>query len=219
MSILVQRLNKHFVAMAALGAAAAVTGTQAHAAIVSSGPISINIPSTTAGVYLNVVTGVSSVSPGSVPGWDINPWSSSTLNIYANNAASPGDGIIGGHAGGTSTSLTDNLPVGTLIDAASPNYGRTNLLETTGPTAFVLSSTSNLIGFRFTNEANGNAIHFGWARISIGATLGGQPRAIVEYAYEDQAGVGIEAGVVPAPTAGMGLLTLGGLGLLGRRRK
>jgi hypothetical protein len=70
--------------------------------------------------------------------------------------------------------------------------------ETTGSTVFALNSSQNIIGIRFQNEANGNAIHYGWVRLSFGSTLAAQPRTIVEYAYESQAGVGIAAGVIPA---------------------
>src|SRR5690349_5352518 len=85
------RLDRHFTAMSALAAAAAVGGAirTTEAGIVYSGPVNINIPSTTAGVYLNVVTGVFNVAPASAPGWDLNPWSSSSLFVYANNAANP----------------------------------------------------------------------------------------------------------------------------------
>ena len=45
------------------------------------------------------------------------------------------------------------------------------------------------------------------------------PGTLVDFAYEET-GAGILAGnSVPAPTAGMAVLALGGMGLLGRRRK
>ncbi|MBU6412389.1 MAG: PEP-CTERM sorting domain-containing protein [Planctomycetes bacterium] len=55
-------------------------------------------------------------------------------------------------------------------------------------------------------------------KIAVGSTLAAQPRAIIEYAYESEAGVGIMAGVVPAPSTAA-LLALGAAGMAGRRRK
>jgi hypothetical protein len=213
----IQNRLDRIVALSAVAATGATVGfTQnAEAAIVSSGIVNLNVPSTTSGIYLNVVTGVFATTPGGASGWDLNPWSSSGLSIWANNAASPQDGVVSG--GGSSATLVDNLALGTLVDGSSV-YARTGGVETTGSTAFALNSSGNYIGFRFTNEANGNSIHFGWARFSIAGTLAGQPRTLVEYAYEDQAGVGINVGAVPTPGTAA-LLALGAVGMAGRRRK
>ncbi len=208
------RLDKHFVACSAAAAAAAVGGVaqQSEAAVVYSGVVNINIPSTTAGVYLNVVTGVNGPAPAGVPGWDLNPWSSSTLSYFNPSAPAGGVYVRGGGATGTNVG---NLAANTMIDAGS-NWG-SGSAATTGSLPHILNSADNLIGFRFQNEANGNQTHYGWMRISLSGTLSAQPRAIVEYAYEDQAGVGIGAGV---PTPGTAtLLALGAAGLAGRRRK
>jgi hypothetical protein len=200
------------VALTAVAAAGATVGfTQnADAAIVSSGPVNINIPSNTDGVYLNVVTGANSSSVAAVPGWDVNPFSSSGLSYFSPGA--PAGGVYVQRTGGGATA---NLAMGTLIGGASVFGSATASL--TGNNAHVLNDV-NIIGFRFRNEANGNQIHFGWMKIAVGGTLAAQPRAIVEYAYEDQAGVGIEAGVVPAPGTAA-LLALGAVGMAGRRRK
>lgn len=209
-------LDKHFAAIGA--AAAAVTGLgvaqQADAGLVYSGTVNLNVPTTTAGIYLNVVTGVAATTPAGSPGWDINPWGTSTIFSYANNAASPNDGVINNFAGGSSATLVDNLPQGTPIDGSS-TYGRNNGHETTGPTVFNTNSSNNLIGFRFLNEGT-NQLNFGWARYSFAGTFNGQPRSIVEYAY-DNTGAGVQAGVVPEPT-GLALLAAGALGLVARRR-
>jgi hypothetical protein len=79
----------------------------------------------------------------------------------------------------------------------------------------MLNSANNLIGFRFQNETMGNQIQYGWMRISLSATTGAQPRAIVEYAYENT-GAGIPAGAVPEPST-VGLLGLVAMGALGVR--
>lgn len=190
----------------------------ADASIVWSGPVNINVPSTTSGVYLNVVTGVFATSPSSVPGWDLNPWSSSSLEIWGNNSASPQDGVLDNFTGGSAGSV-DNLPTGAIIDG-SWNYGRTDTtVETSGPTAFNLNSSNNIFGFRFLNEGTG-VYDFGWARISLSSTLNGQPRAIIEYAYENT-GAGIAAGAIPEPStlALLGVMAAGAIGVRAWRNR
>ena len=205
------RLNAHFAAAAAVAASAGVLGAahQADAAIVWSGVVNITIPSNIDGVYMNVLTGQTGSAGSAVTGWDINPYGATTLQFFANT----GGGYVRGL--GSSTTLVDNLAQGTLISAAQ-SFGTGNA-ETTGATAFFPGSMSNLVGFRFVNEATG-ATHYGWMRILLGgAGLAAQPRTIIEYAYESVAGVGIGAGqIIPAPGA---IALLGLAGLVGRRRR
>ncbi len=95
------------------------------------------------------------------------------------------------------------------------------VLVTTSPNPLNLNGSNNLIGFRFVDPSlNGGAIAYGWMRISLGATSGAQPRAIVEYAYEDS-GAGIGAGVVPEPTtmALLGAMAAGALGVRAWRKR
>jgi len=209
------RLDGHFVACSALAAAAAMGGVaqNSEAAIVHSGIVNLNIASTTNGLYLNVVNGLIN-EPGNtggstVPGWDINPWSSSTLNYFS--AFTGGTYVQGG---GTGTN-TANLVPGTMVGPAS-TYGSGGA-TITGLLPHNLSSSSNLIGFRFTNEA-GPSTHYGWFRVSLSTTLAAQPRAVVEYAYESTPDTAIPAGAIPAPGS-LALLALGAAGLAGRRRK
>jgi hypothetical protein len=65
------------------------------------------------------------------------------------------------------------------------------------------------------NEVTG-AIHFGWARLSIGQAI--TTRSLVEYAYESTPGVAIRAGATSVPAAVIptpGTYALVALGLLG----
>jgi len=202
-------------------AVAAATGVglvgqaqEAHAQIVYSGPVNIAIPATTAGVYLNFVTGVNGPVPGNVPGWDVNPYSSGTLTMF--NPAAPAGGVyVVNYPGGTSATAPDNLPFGTLISAAS-GFG-SGVVETTGISAFTLNSDNNYVGIRFQNEANANATNYGWFQVHLGADyING--RTIIGYAYE-ASGVGILSGAtgVPEPTS-LALLSLGAGGLATFRR-
>ena len=209
--------NARLAGYAALAGAALAAPAVADAAIIYSGPVNIGIPSTTAGVYLNVVTGVNNISPGAVPGWDVNPFGSSAFSLF--NPTAPSGGVYVVNApGGTSATAPDNLAFGTLISAASGFGSGTG--ETTGITAFNLNSSNNLVGFRFQNEAAGNAIQYGWMRISLSTTTIAQPRLIVEYAYDDS-GVGILAGAVPEPStfALLGVMAAGALGVREWRKR
>jgi hypothetical protein len=187
---------------------------QAQAVIIYSGPVNLNVPSTTAGIYLNVVTGVSGITPAAAPGWDLNPWGSGSLFVYANNSASVNDGAVASN--GTTTQV-DNLPIGYVVDGTS-GYVRTGAAETAGAFGFLVSSSSNYIGFRFLDESD-STLKFGWAHFSLGTTGGAQPRTLIEYAYEST-GASIRVGAVPEPSA-FALMSLGGMGLvaLGRRRQ
>jgi hypothetical protein len=212
------RLDGHFVACSAVAAAAAMGGVaqNADAAIVHSGAVNLNVASTTNGLYLNVVTGQIN-EPGntggaSVPGWDINPYSSGAMNMFNNSNTPGGTYIVGGGTG----LAPANMPAGSPVGAAGPFGG--GVIPTTGTFPFNLNSSNNLVGFRFVNEANGNQVHYGWFRVSLAGTTTAQPRAVVEYAYEDVAGAAIPAGAIPAPGS-LALLALGAAGLMGRRRK
>jgi hypothetical protein len=194
----------------ALGGAAA-----AKADFVYSGVVNINIPSTTAGIYINLVTGATGTDPNSVPGWDLNPWGTNALNIWANNSASPDSGVITDWPEGTSATLVDNIAPFFLggfpfhpIDN-SRTYGRTSSIETTGPTAFVLNSNQNRVGFRFLNETTGQ-YDYGWADFSLGSTFGGQPRTLVSYVYENNGNPIVPE---PPPSALLSLFAVGAFGV------
>jgi len=204
MTALKSRLGRHFAVVAAAAAAAGGIATSASASIIYSGPVNIAIPNNIDGVYMNVVTGATGTSGGSVPGWDINPYSATAGNF---NLWGPTVNTWYAIAG------QYNLAEGTLIEGPASSFfrpgGGTNLAPQMN-----LNSADNLLGFRFVNEANGNQVHFGWIRLQFGATAG--ERAIVEYAYSEVAGVGILAGAIPGPGA---LALIGLSGLVGTRRR
>lgn len=214
------RIDGRLAAYAAVAGAALAAPAipSADADIVWSGTVNFTVPSTTSGIYLNFVTGVTSTTPGGAPGWDLNPWGGTSFNVWANNAASVNDGVLQNFTGGTSATLVDNIPLGTVIDA-SWTYGRSVGIETTGPTIFNLNSSNNIVGFRFLNEAT-STYNFGWARFSLAGTSGAQPRLLVEYAYENM-GNSIMAGQVPEPStfALLGVMAAGALGVRAWRKR
>jgi hypothetical protein len=191
-------------------AVAAATGVglvgqaqEAHAQIVYSGPVNIAIPPTTAGVYLNLVTGVSDPSPTNVPGWDINPYSSTAL-IWFNPSAPAGGVYLNGGV--------TNAALGTVVDSTGSYAGGT---ATNG---FNFNSDNNYVGIRLQNEAAGNATDYGWFQVHLGASFTDPARAIIAYAYEASGnGINVGATGVPEPTS-LALLSVGAGGLAAFRR-
>jgi|CXWL01.1.fsa_nt_gi hypothetical protein len=177
--------------------------TSAMAALVDSGTVNIPIPDNIDGVYFNVVTGAGSNVPPA--GWDLNPYSAvaGQFNLWgatANTWFNPQAVITGNY----------NLPLGTVIQGAATAFfrpgGGTNVA-----TQFTLNSNQNFLGFRFANEANGGANHFGFIQVQFGATAG--VRSIVRYVYDNVADTAVTVAVGPtnvAPTLAVAGTTLNG---------
>ncbi len=72
-------IDARLAAYATLAGVALAGAAAAKADLIYSGGVNVNLPSTTAGIYINLVTGVIGTNPASVPGWDINPLGSATL--------------------------------------------------------------------------------------------------------------------------------------------
>lgn len=213
-ALLSQLDNRWLVAgLAATGAGGVMLASPetADASIVYSGIVNINIPSTTAGIYLNMVTGVFNASPGSAPGWDVNPWSSSGLGLF--NPTAPAGGVYVNTTAGGSTAV--NMAPGATIGPAQL-YGSNG---STTNAQWNLNSCNNLIGIRLQNEANANQIHYGWMRVCLDGTAGGQPRSIQDYAWENVAGTPILAGATVPEPGSIALLAAGALGVVIRRRR
>jgi MYXO-CTERM domain-containing protein len=211
------KLDMHFAAAAALCAAGA-----ANAAVVYSGAVNFVCAVDIDGCYINVETGVLSNGPGSgVPGWDVNPYSTSGGMNFFN---STGGGQM--RRPGVTTGTAGNLALGTVIGTAgSYNTSTGNVYGTTAATGLNGGWTygsENIIGFRFV--AASGATHYGWMRFLMGAIgsagLGNNAptRTVVDFAYESVAGASILAGDTGSPAPGA-LALLGVAGLASRRRR
>ena len=85
----------------------AVMAPDAKAGLVLSSATGLVVPATTAGLYINVVSGVSNIAPASAPGWDLNPFSSTLLSWF--NPTTPSGGVMMRYPG-----VTTGTPVGSL---------------------------------------------------------------------------------------------------------
>ena len=196
------KMMKH---MAAATAAAAVVGA-ANAAIVTWNA-NLVIPNNIDGQYINVETQVAGSAAGLVAGWDLNPYGTSTTAMSWFAAAAPSGCVTGLGQGGTTTAVA-SLSAGTLVGAAS-TFGNTASSVTAG--GWLLNS-ANFFGFRF---LGGDGLtHYGFGKMTIGATMG--VRTLNFVSYESVGATGITIPAVPAPGA---IALLGLAGLAGRRRR
>ncbi|MFM9956522.1 MAG: hypothetical protein ACKVZJ_00460 [Phycisphaerales bacterium] len=207
MNIRATRVVAYLAAMGAWAACAA----PAHAGVVYSGVVNLNIPSTTDGLYLNVVTGQTSTSSAATPsGWDVNLWGNSSLSLFS-PSPSPGGGAYVG-----SGSLYRNVPfVGGVLVGPADTFTNVGVATLNPGTPLNLNSSNNGIGFRFINELTGNQVHYGYLRFSVSSSASSQPRAVVEYYYESTPGFALN--IFPSPGTGA-IVVVGSAALVGRRR-
>ena len=197
--------SKMIMHMAAAAAAAAVVGA-ANAAVVTWN-CNLVIPNNIDGQYINVETQVAGSAAGLVAGWDLNPYGTSTAAMSWFAAAAPSGCVMGLGQGGTISAVA-SLSAGTLVGAAS-TFGNTASSVTAG--GWLLNS-ANFFGFRFLGA---DALtHYGFGKMTIGATMG--VRTLNFVSYESVGATGITIPAVPAPGA---IALLGLAGLAGRRRR
>jgi hypothetical protein len=191
------RLHKHL-ALAAVATAAVVTTS--NASVVYSGVINFVCAVDIDGCYVNVETGLLSNGPGSgVPGWDVNPYSTSGgMNFF--NSTGGGQMRRPAVTTGTAGNLALNTPV---VSTGSYNTGTGNVYGTTSATGLLggwTYSSENIIGFKFVAAAG--TTHYGWMRFAMGAAGSSgtsMTRTIVDYAWETTPGLAINAGVGGGP--------------------
>ena len=149
------------------------------------------------GTYINVETQQLTSGPGSsVPGWDVNPYSSGGGMNFFN---STGGGQM--RYPGVTTGPAGNLALGTSIGSTG-SFNTSTTGVTFGSAAGNWQySAENLIGFRFVAAAG--TTHYGWMRFLMGAPGSAgtaMTRTVVDYGYESLAATSILAGAgVPAP--------------------
>ncbi|MBU6208940.1 MAG: hypothetical protein KGR22_03410 [Planctomycetes bacterium] len=184
------KLELHFAATAALCLAGA-----AAADVVYSGPVNFVCAVDIDGCYINVETGVFSNGPGSgVPGWDVNPYSTSGGMNFFN---STGGGQL--RQTGQTTGPAGNIAAGTVIGSTGSYNTSTANVYATASAGWQYSAT-NMIGFRFVSSAG--TTHYGWMRFQMGAQGSAgtaMTRTLVDYAYESIAGTSIVAGNTGGP--------------------
>lgn len=190
-----------------------MSASSASAALVTfSTPI--NVPNTFAGVYINLLTGASAITPAAVPGWDFGPWgSSNTLAFFWPGTAA---GTSGGVAA-TPTGPYLDLAPGSVISAASIFSSSASNLQTT---AFQSSGT-HILGFRFFNEST-SAVNYGYLTMTTNAPTG-FPATVEGWTFENSGGaitVPTVNAAIPEPTTwAMLILGFGVVGSAMRRRR
>lgn len=191
---------------AALAGTAAGLPTAAEAVIIENNT-PISVPATTAGVYINFLTGATGTA--AFAGWDFNPYRSNSgtqLGFYWPQTTTSG-GV------GSGTQYTD-LSMGAVVSAAS-----TFVLAINGTTPAFTTAGNHILGFRFLNEGTG-IVNFGYLFITTGSTTNGFPATITGYRYENNGGA---ITVVPEPSSvaflAMSALALGAVGVRKWRRQ
>ena len=193
----IARLEKHVVAAAAVAVAAS-----ANAAVVQW-DCNLVIPNNIDGLYINVETQASGSAGSGVAGWDINPYSATSLTWF--NAT--GTGMM--RYPGVTTGSAGSLALGTVVGAAG-SYGSGAVVVGSAAGNWKLNS-DNYFGFRFV--AADGLTHYGYGVFRIGASISGADRMITQLFYESTAATSI---TIPAPGA---LALLGVAGLAGSRRR
>lgn len=199
----IDRLARHFVAAAA---AVSTVACPAGAAVVLWNA-NLAIPSTSAGLYLNIATQSSTTAPAA--GWDINPYGSTSLSFFASSAAPnpPSTYVRTQGSGGPSS-----LGIGFVVGPSSPFVNSTTaVISGTSVTNGWQLNAINYFGFRFYHEGLGG-IRYGFGIMQVGATS--SSRTLVSVLWEDSGG---SIAVIPAPGA-MALVGLAGLAARRRRR-
>ena len=194
------RLEKHLAV--ALTAAAGIAASS-DAAIVAWTNCNLVIPATIDGLYINVETRQSGSAGAGVAGWDINPYSATSLTWF--NAT--GTGMM--RFPGVTTGSAGSLAIGTVV-GASGSFGSGAVVVGSAPGNWQLNAV-NYFGFRFVAADGGTK--YGYGTFQIGSSIFGADRTITNLFYEDS---GASITVVPAPGA---IALLGLAGFAGRRRR
>ncbi len=158
------------------GAALSLVSTMSMAAIVDSGVVSLAIPATIDGIYLNVVTGATATASPSPAGWDFNGYvSGGNLTFFTSASAANNNQVVGAAAPAGATLLAAGAVIGPASAFAAAGV-------VTAP-AFRVASTTSYLGVRFTNETT-STLNYGYIQLTTTAGTG-TPAVITRYVYEN----------------------------------
>ncbi|MFM7261375.1 MAG: hypothetical protein ACKO3W_12300, partial [bacterium] len=149
-------------------ALSALAFTGAAQAAVQWTAVNWTVPATIDGLYINVQTRATGSAGSVVAGWDINPYSATSLTWF--NAT--GTGMM--RYPGVTTGSAGNLAVGTLVGSTG-SYGSGAVVVGSAAGNWKLNS-ANYFGFRFV--ASDGLTHYGWGKFEIGAAINGADRRI-----------------------------------------
>ncbi len=188
------RLATHFAAAAALAALTATATAQ-----VATQVINQVVPANIDGLYVNVETGATwTTSPPA--GWDINPYSATAMQFFS----STGGGYM--RYPGMTTGSGGNLAIGNVVDAAgSWNTAVAGVTFGANPGEWQLNA-DNYFGFRFV--AADTLVHYGWGRMTMGATAMIRTLREVHWEMTANTGITVDAGSTQAYGTGCAGLSL-----------
>lgn len=179
---------------ALIALAACVASPAAMAAVQCSTTTPIALTSTT-DLYINLVTGASG---GSVVGWDINPYPSTTGFAVYWGGSSSGNAGVSDTTSGPLTVLSSGAVIGPSSTFSVSSTGASGMYPFYVPTG----QTNKYLGVKFINETlPGTPVNYGWVSITATSATAANPGAgfpatINEWCYEDD-GSAITAGTTP----------------------
>lgn len=199
---------------AAIGTSAVAT-SEAAIVVIDIGPDGFNIGGLNAGL--------SSGEEASEPHFPFSDagylllFNARNIGLYGGPPAVSG---LGGSFGGLEFAYTGgnvspvNFAADDMIDSSSSfTFNRFNSVFREGDTSAPDFGAGSYMGFK-TNQGN-----FGWLEVTWDSAADNWE--ILAGAYESEVGVGITAGMIPEPSAFVGLMALaaGGAALMGKRRR
>jgi hypothetical protein len=172
------RLQRHLTA--ALVAAAAVHSAAADIVVWN---LNQAVPASLDGLYVKIDSQQTSTGAGTtLPGWDINPYGSTSLSFFASaTAPNPATTYVRTQASGGPSRLAAGTAVGptsTFANSTSAVISSTGV----GANGWTLNST-NYFAFRFNPGSTAGTVRYGWGEMLVGATA--TQRTLVRIAWED----------------------------------